>query len=193
MVESGLKPATHSNKELDFGRVGNTGQSVPLPTQGVGDWSTHSRFLYVSFLTAPTPGLFPLVLKGKIFALGQDAAYNPDREGRKTQYSKLEMVPKQTSGQPGVPAHFFSKACLETATRTPFSPRPNFLSSCQESREERQLAGNSGTVCNDAHMAEGERGQPLATAARQMCLQSERVSGQQDVSHPQGSAVPQTG
>lgn len=193
MVENGLKPATHSNKELDFGHVGKTGQSVPLPTQGVGDRSTHSRFLYVSFLTAPTPSLFPLVLKGKIFALGQDAAYNPDREGRKTQSLKLEMAPKQASGQPDMPAHFFSKACPETSTRTLFSPRPNFLSSCQESREERQLAGNSGTVCYDALMAEGERDQTLATAAREMWLQSERVSGQQDVSHPQGSAVPQTG
>lgn len=106
MVENGLKPATHSNKELDFGHVGKTGQSVPLPTQGVGDRSTHSRFLYVSFLTAPTPSLFPLVLKGKIFALGQDAAYNPDREGRKTQFLKLEMAPKQASGQPDMPAHF---------------------------------------------------------------------------------------
>ena len=190
MVENGLKPATHSNKELDFGHVGKTGQSVPLPTQGVEDQSTHSRFLYVSFLTAPTPSLFPLVLKGKIFALGQDAAYNPDRE---TQFLKLEMAPKQASGQPGVPAHFFSKACPETSTRTPLSPRPNFLCSCQENREERQLAANSETVCNDALMAEGERGQLLATAAREMWLQSERVSGQQDVSHPQGSAVPQTG
>lgn len=36
-VESCLRPASHSHKELDFVWPRQTGQSVPLPTQGVGD------------------------------------------------------------------------------------------------------------------------------------------------------------
>ena len=68
------------------------------------------------------------------------------------------MVTKKTI-KPVVPGHFFRKASPETSTRTPFSPRPNFLSSYQGSTEERQLAGNSGTVCDDTPVAEGTRGQ----------------------------------